>query len=124
MGEKEMRESKPLLEDPTAVSHHGDKEGIVATSPGILSRHRILPCQRPRSIKTFVQYGQGKSNGADTAAETSSSPSSSSSSSSCHVDLPAIIVFDLDDCLWYVVFSLRLVFTVFVQSAEVIVPKA
>ena len=57
MGEKEMRESK--LEDP-AVSHHGDKEGIVATSPGILSRHRILPCQRPRSIKTFVQYGQGK----------------------------------------------------------------
>jgi hypothetical protein len=58
MGEKEMRESK--LEDPTADSHHGDKEGIVATSPGILSRHRILPCQRPRSIKTFVQYGQGK----------------------------------------------------------------
>jgi hypothetical protein len=67
--------------------------------------------------------GKGSSNGADTAAETSSSLSSSSSSS-CHVDLPTIIVFDLDDCLWYVVFFLRLVFTVFVQSAEVVVPKA
>ena len=62
MGEKEMRESKPLpqLQLVAASNDHGDKEGIVATSPGILSRHRILPCQRPRSIKTFVQYGQGK----------------------------------------------------------------
>ena len=66
--------------------------------------------------------GKGSSSGADTAAETSSTQSSSSSS--CHVDLPTIIAFDLDNCLWYVDFILRLVFTVFVQSAEVIVPKA
>ena len=111
-----MRESKwkTQLQLVAASNDHGDKEGIVATSPGILSRHRILPCQRPRSIKSFVHMGKGSSNGADAAAETSSSPSSSSSSS-CHVDLPTIIVFDLDDCLWYVVFFLRLVFTVFVQ---------
>ena len=119
MGEKEMRESK--LEDPALV--------ITATRKA-LSLPRLAyflataycPANGLDPSRLSFNMGKGSSNGADTAAETSSP--SSSSSSSCHVDLPTIIVFDLDDCLWCVVFFLRLVFTVFVQSAEVVVPKA